>query len=140
MLFAGSLIIQNAEVLLVQEAHEEAYGLWSLPMGSVDDGETVQSAAIRETKEESGFEVELGGLYKLNMTGKELRCLEKYNDKEIGLHIFEGRVVGGKLRKGDDILDAKWFRVSEIMALDLRGQWIINLISSKLERPTTRSQ
>lgn len=48
------------EVLLVRRAKEPAKGMWSLPGGAVELGETVRDAAQREVKEETGLHVEIG--------------------------------------------------------------------------------
>jgi ADP-ribose pyrophosphatase YjhB (NUDIX family) len=48
--FSGTLIIKDGKILLVQESHKEARGLWSFPLGHVDNGESQSEAAVRETK------------------------------------------------------------------------------------------
>lgn len=126
MLFAGTLIIKDGNVLLVQEAHTEAYGLWSLPMGSVELNERPEDAAIRETKEETGFNVKVTRSKVLNLSGEELKCLSRFNHEKIDFHVFEGEIVSGELSKGHDILDAKWFPINDIKTLELRGQWVLN--------------
>jgi 8-oxo-dGTP diphosphatase len=50
------------EVILLRRGFEPRRGLWSMPGGFVDLGESVEQAAIRETKEEIGLDVELAGL------------------------------------------------------------------------------
>lgn len=53
------VVLQDGLLLLVQEA---ADGLWTLPGGWVDVGETPSGAAVREVREESGFEVRVSRL------------------------------------------------------------------------------
>jgi 8-oxo-dGTP diphosphatase len=53
---------QNDEIILLRRGFEPNRGKWSMPGGFVDLGESVEDAAIRETKEEIGVEVELQGL------------------------------------------------------------------------------
>src|SRR5574342_686155 len=49
----------DGRVVLVRRAIEPGYGLWVFPGGYVDRGETPQSAAIREAREECGLDVRL---------------------------------------------------------------------------------
>ena len=52
-------------LLLCRRAIEPRYGLWTLPAGFMENGETVQQGAARETREEAEAEVEVGSLYTL---------------------------------------------------------------------------
>jgi ADP-ribose pyrophosphatase YjhB (NUDIX family) len=52
-------------LLLCRRAIEPRYGLWTLPAGFMENGETVQQGAARETLEEAEARVEVGGLYAL---------------------------------------------------------------------------
>jgi len=53
----SALVFRDGAVLLVKRRDEPNRGLWSPPGGSVELGETVQDAAVRETLEETGVEV-----------------------------------------------------------------------------------
>ncbi len=53
------------KVLLCRRAIEPKYGLWTLPAGFMENGETTAEGALRETWEEAGARVELGPLYTL---------------------------------------------------------------------------
>lgn len=55
---AGGILLQNERVLLV---HRPRYNDWSLPKGKLDNGESPLEAAIREVREETGYEVETVG-------------------------------------------------------------------------------
>jgi len=51
------------QVLLCRRAIEPRYGLWTLPAGFMENGETAAQAALRETLEEARARVELAGMF-----------------------------------------------------------------------------
>jgi 8-oxo-dGTP diphosphatase len=59
----GVVVVRDGKVLLVQRGKEPGRGLWAVPGGMVDLGETSQAAAAREAKEETGLDVEVGEVF-----------------------------------------------------------------------------
>ena len=119
---AGVVIKKDGKYLLVQEKQERAYGLWNLPAGRVDVGDTIEETAIKEAKEEVGLDVEL--VRKLGIWQKTATEPPK--------HAFEVKIVSGELNyPEDEILDARWFSFEEIKKMKdkLRGEWILEAIS-----------
>lgn len=119
---AGVVIKKDGKYLLIQEKKSSAYGLWNLPAGRVDVGESLEQAAIREAKEESGYDVEL------------IRELAVFHEEstDVVKHAFEAKIVGGALKfPVDEILDAKWFTFDEVhqMQEKLRGNWIVEAMN-----------
>lgn len=55
----GCLPVWEDKILLCRRAIEPRKGFWNLPAGYLENGETVQEGALRETREEAGVEVEL---------------------------------------------------------------------------------
>lgn len=105
---AAVLIIEHGKILLVQEKKPTAFGKWNFPGGRVDTGESFEEAAIREAKEETGYDVELD---------QALPILHESIDHSV-VHPFAVHVVGGELQfPEDEILDAKWFTVDEIRSM-----------------------
>jgi mutator protein MutT len=101
-------VVRDAEgrVLLVRRANEPSRGLWSLPGGRIEPGESARDAAAREVREETGLEVAVGELL---LTA------------DLGPYVvddFAAEVVGGTLTAGDDALDARWFSVAELATLE----------------------
>jgi ADP-ribose pyrophosphatase YjhB (NUDIX family) len=68
-LVVGSLPVWESDgelkVLLCKRAIEPRLGYWTLPAGFMENNETTAEAAIRETEEEAGANIELGSLYSL---------------------------------------------------------------------------
>ncbi|MFZ5484677.1 MAG: NUDIX hydrolase [Pseudomonadota bacterium] len=61
----GCLPFWEDKVLLCRRAIEPRYGLWTLPAGYMENGETTAEGALRETLEEAGARVEILDLYTL---------------------------------------------------------------------------
>jgi len=62
---AGCIPVWKDKVLLCRRAIDPQYGLWTLPAGFMENDETVQQAAVRETLEEANAKVDLQELYTL---------------------------------------------------------------------------
>lgn len=59
----GTIPAWESKVLLCRRAIEPRYGLWTLPAGFMELGESTAAGALRETEEEAGASVALDGLY-----------------------------------------------------------------------------
>lgn len=59
----GTIVLKDNQVLFIRQAKDQSLeGQWSIPWGFVDNEETPESAALRETFEESGVKAEVKGL------------------------------------------------------------------------------
>ncbi len=85
---AAVMALQDGKVLLVKRSMEPARGSWCLPGGFMEIGETPPQTAVRECKEESGFEVEITGLI-------DVYYYEDYRGSGV-LIMYKGRVIGGQ--------------------------------------------
>ena len=101
-------------ILLIQRADN---GLWALPGGCNDIGETPAACAIRECREESGLEVKLIRL----MGVWSSTCYEyvhyPWKENEFCHLMFEAEVVGGKPEASDETTRVGWFAQEQIPAL-----------------------
>ena len=61
----GCIPVWEDKILLCRRAIEPRYGLWTLPAGFMENGETTAQGAMRETLEEANARVKLEGLYTL---------------------------------------------------------------------------
>lgn len=101
---AGTIFTLEKKVVLLRRGVEPALGKWVFPGGYVDRGESVQDAAIRETKEESQLDVRLDSL--LNVYS--------YRRSPNVIVVYAAQVVGGNLGPGDESVEAAIFSAKEI--------------------------
>ena len=59
----GTLPVWEGQVLLCKRAIEPRFGLWTLPAGFMETGETTEEAAARESREEANANIEIQQLY-----------------------------------------------------------------------------
>ncbi|HZV55142.1 MAG TPA: NUDIX hydrolase [Rhodocyclaceae bacterium] len=62
-LVVGALPVWDDRILLCRRAIEPRLGMWTLPAGFMENGETVAQAALRETREEANARIELGDMF-----------------------------------------------------------------------------
>lgn len=105
---ACAAIVRHDHILLVQQGRGPSAGCWTLPGGRLDAGETLARAAIRETLEETGLEVEIDGFVGVySYTGNSGRPLARF--------CFSASIVGGRPRfDGREIRDLRWFRFEQL--------------------------
>lgn len=101
---AGCIAAWDDQVLLCKRAIEPRYGLWTLPAGFMENGETTLEAAARETWEEAQARVDQLTLY-------GLFNLPHINQVYI---MFRGQLVGGRAHPGAESLEVGLFREDQI--------------------------
>ncbi len=97
----------EGRLLLIRRRNEPGRGLWSVPGGRVEAGESDAEAVVREMAEETGLVVEPGAL-----VGRVRRGPFAIAD-------YRCAVVGGTLRAGDDATDARWCDAGALTDLPL---------------------
>ncbi len=99
----ATLVERDGALLLVRRKYDPGKGLWCLPTGFIESGETPEESAVREVREESGLDVELTGIFASWATRDDPRT-------PIVCFAFTARVAGGELEAGDDASEAGFFR------------------------------
>jgi 8-oxo-dGTP diphosphatase len=107
---ASIAVFKNRKVLLVRRKRAPFAGLWSLPGGKTEHGETPREAVLRELKEETGIEAEIDGVV-------DTVKVQPEEDASYHLVVFYGRPVGGRLKPGGDSEAAEWVALEDIEAL-----------------------
>nr|WP_281356656.1 NUDIX domain-containing protein [Sulfitobacter algicola] len=115
---ADAVVVQSGHVLLVQRSMQPGKGLWALPGGHIDPGETALEAAVRELYEEAGLDMPKGA-----MRGRlrERRVFDHPERSEKGwvrteAFVFElqDRAHLEKVKSGSDAAAACWVPITEI--------------------------
>jgi 8-oxo-dGTP diphosphatase len=110
---ASIAVFKDRKVLLVKRGRAPFAGLWSLPGGKVEAGETPRQAACRELKEETGIEGEVEGII------DTVRVAAGGDSPTYRLTVFYGRPIGGSLKAASDSEAAKWVDLDDIDALPM---------------------
>ncbi len=112
----GVVCLKGDHVLLIRRGQPPRLNQWSLPGGRLEWGETLQVAALRELKEETGVEAELLGLLDV-VDG----VFPARPGGEISRHYvmidYAARWTAGEPVAGDDAAEAKFVTLDEAMAL-----------------------
>ena len=110
----GVILERREQIVLVRRKFEPMSGLWSLPAGFMEYGESPEDTARRETLEETGLSIELVGLHGAYRAGSDTGV-------PVLLLVYRGQVLGGRLRAGDDAAEAGWFAADERPELAFRS-------------------
>jgi 8-oxo-dGTP diphosphatase len=109
----GAVVVDSlGRLLLIRRGHEPGAGLWSLPGGRVEPGETDAAALVREMREECGLDVVPGEL-----AGRVRRPAG--DGAVFDIRDYRATVAGGSLTPGDDAADARWVPAPELDRLAL---------------------
>jgi len=106
---------KDAEIVVIQTASEKR---WQLPKGLMDAGETVEQAAVREVREESGIEAEIiepareiEYWFTANYDGERRRYHKR-------VHFFVMRYISGSVEDHDhEVAEARWVLIREALKL-----------------------
>jgi 8-oxo-dGTP diphosphatase len=109
----GAIVRDDAgRLLLIKRGHAPGKGLWSIPGGRVEAGESDAEALIREVREETGLIVAPGPL-----VGSVRR--PGGGGTELDIRDYWATVAGGDLAAGDDADAATWAGPEELRLLPL---------------------
>lgn len=109
---ASAAIFRGGEVLLVERGKPPTRGIWSLPGGHIEAGETAREAALRELGEETGTTADLVGLVDVH------DVIARDADGGLRAHyllaVYWGRWAGGEPVAGSDSAAARFVPLTEI--------------------------
>ncbi|MDP4510445.1 NUDIX hydrolase [Nonomuraea turcica] len=109
----GAIVVDDAgRILLIKRGHPPGMGLWSIPGGRLEPGESDAAGVRREVLEETGLHVEVGRL--AGMVDRPGPGGVTYVIRD-----YLATVAGGVPRAGDDAADVRWCTADELARLPL---------------------
>ncbi|MGW3976163.1 NUDIX hydrolase [Streptomyces mirabilis] len=114
---ASTVVVDDSGRILLQRRSDN--GMWALPGGAMNIGESLPDCAVRETREETGYDVEITGIVG---TYTNPRHVFAYDDGEVRQEFsicFLARPVAGQLAVSEESTDVRWFRPEEVDALPM---------------------
>jgi len=114
-LAVSAAVFRDDRVLIVRRARPPAHGLYTLPGGGVELGETLEAAVIREIREETALEiapVDLVGFRQAIVRDTAGRV-----ERHFVILPFAARWVGGEIALNEELAEAHWLMPAEIAGL-----------------------
>lgn len=113
----GAVVFRNGEVLLVRRARPPRAGEWAIPGGKVRPGETLQAAAEREIREETGIRIRAGEpVHAFDLIERDADGALRWHYVIVDLM---GEYLDGEPRAADDAGAAGWFGAEALQRLSL---------------------
>ena len=114
-LAVSAAIFRDGRVLIVRRGRPPAHGLYTLPGGAVELGETLEEAVIREVREETGLEiapVDLVGFRQAIARDAEGRV-----ERHFVILPFAARWVQGEISLNEELAEAHWLTPAGVAGL-----------------------
>ena len=112
----GGVVVHEGRVLLIRRGKQPLYGRWVVPGGTVELGEPLEMALVRELKEETGLDVEPFELLTV------FDRIERDGERVVYHYVIVDylcRWRGGEARAASDALDVAWASPGELEQYDL---------------------
>jgi ADP-ribose pyrophosphatase YjhB (NUDIX family) len=115
---ANVVVVNDAgEILLIRRSDNDN---WAVPGGGMDLGESLVDTAIRETREESGIDVEVTGLVGIYTDPRHVILYTSNGEarQEFSV-VFTARAVSGTLTPSSESLEVRWVPPGEVAGLQM---------------------
>jgi 8-oxo-dGTP diphosphatase len=114
-LAVSAAIIRGDKVLIVRRAHPPAQGVYTLPGGGVEAGETLHEAVMREVQEETGLAIEPGAL------AGHREVIVRDETGKVSRHFvimaFAARWLGGEPVLNEELAEFHWLAPADLAGL-----------------------
>jgi ADP-ribose pyrophosphatase YjhB (NUDIX family) len=119
-----NVVVENdrGEILMIRRTDNDN---WALPGGAIDLGESVTQAAIRETKEETGVEVEITGAVGIYSDPKHVIHYTSNDEvrQEFSI-VLTARPLSGSLRTSTESSEVRWWSTEKVRSKPLHSSML----------------
>jgi ADP-ribose pyrophosphatase YjhB (NUDIX family) len=130
-LAVSAAIFRDGRVLIVRRARPPAHGLYTLPGGGVEIGETLEQALIREVREETALDIAPVGLVGFR------EAIARDGAGRIERHFvilpFAARWIGGEILLNEELAEARWLAPAEVSGLKTT-EGLADIVAAASER------
>jgi len=129
-LAVSAVIVRDGEFLAVRRARPPMQGLFTLPGGGVEAGESLAEAVCREVREETGLTIEAAALagYREVITRDDAGRVQRH----FVILTFAARWVAGEPRLNEELLEARWIRPAGLPQLSTT-EGLAEIVASAFE-------
>jgi 8-oxo-dGTP diphosphatase len=130
-LAVSAAIIRDGRILIVRRARPPAHGLYTLPGGGVELGETLEEAVIREVREETALEVRPVALagYRQAIARDAAGKVERH----FVILPFAARWISGEVSLNEELAEAHWLLPDDLAGLTTT-EGLAQIVASAVER------
>src|SRR5512146_617709 len=124
---------EREKVLLTKRSDN---GLWCLPGGSMEPGESIEECCRREVMEETGLDVELKRLIAVYSNRDQLVVYKDDTKVQFVIMSFEAQIAGGMLGLSNETTDAGFFSMAEIETMEIHDRHKDRILDALANHPT----
>ena len=114
-LAVSAAILRDGKVLIVRRARKPALGVYTLPGGVVEAGETLEEAVRREVREETALDIE-----PVTLSGHRevvIRDAQGRTERHFVILCFAARWLSGEPQLNDELDEARWIDPADLAGL-----------------------
>ena len=131
ILAVSAAIIRNGKVLVVRRARKPALGIYTLPGGGVETGETLMQAVTREVREETSMDIEPVAL--AGHREAIARDAQGRVERHFVILCFAARWLSGEPVLNEELDDARWLAPAALSSLRTT-EGLAEIVAAAIER------
>lgn len=132
-LAVSAAIFRDGRVLIARRARSPAHGLYTLPGGGVELGETLEEAVIREVLEETALTIEPVEL--IGFRQAIVRDADGRVERHFVILPFAARFIGGEIALNEELAEAHWLKPADVSGLKTT-EGLAAIVTAAAERIT----